>query len=550
MQTGTGINWYESVFMRKDLEDGDYLFFVLVRNIDKLKKIEAELSFNKSMLEQTNSIAKVGGWRYDILNKKSTWTKETYKIHGFEDDAFVSVNSSLLCYQNGDDKIIEHSFNELITNGTPYEHELRMQTANGEKIWVKTAAQGVYENGKLIAAEGYIQDITNQKRYEKELINAKEEALKATQIKTDFFSMISHEIRTPLNGISGMVEMLYDSKPTDEQIEKLDFLKFSANQLKGIVNDILDFNKLAEGKVKLEKKRFRLREVLKFVIQTNANKAIENRTNIVEEYDSLIPEYLVGDSLRIGQILNNLLSNAVKFTVDGHVKIKVQVVERVLDELVLKISVSDTGIGISKDKQEIIFDKFTQADSSISRRYGGSGLGLSIVKLLCDLHETAIELESEVEKGSVFSFELKLKKDDSFFNESKKSNYESDFLNGYSVLIVEDNIVNQKIAEHFLKRRGAIVRLASNGFEAIQLFKDLTFDFVLMDILLPDMDGFEISKEFKKINAKVPILSFSALPDNEISEKGDGLIVENISKPIDEKEFYTKLTQILIKSNT
>lgn len=550
MHTNSGLNWYESIFMRKDIENGDYLFFVLVRSIDKIKKIEDELSFNKSMLDQTNSIAKVGGWRYNVEDKKSIWTKETYNIHGVDIDANISVDFSVLQYFDGDKEIIEKSFDDLITHGIPYEHELRMQTIKGNTIWVKTAAQAVYENGKIIAAEGYIQDITNQKKYERELIKAKEEALRANQIKTDFFSMISHEIRTPLNGISGMIEMLFDTNPTSEQVEKLNFLKFSSNQLKGIVNDILDFNKLAEGKVKLESKRINLREVLKFVVQSNANKAIENRTNIVEEYDSLIPEYLIGDSLRIGQILNNLLSNAVKFTVDGSVKVKIKLLDRFEDELVLNISVKDTGIGISEDKLGVIFDKFTQADSSISRRFGGSGLGLSIVKFLCELHNTQITVESKLGEGSNFSFNLKLPIEKETQHEVKKTRIESNFLKGFSVLVVEDNKVNQKIAEHFLIKRGALVKLASNGAEAIQLFNNNAFDLVLMDILLPDMDGFEISQSIKRINSKTPIFSFSALPDNEITEKGKDLISDNISKPIDENEFVAKMTQFLIKSDT
>jgi len=354
---------------------------------------------------------------------------------------------------------------------------------------------------------------TQFKELSLELHAAKESAENTTRIKSEFLANMSHEIRTPMNGILGMVSLLESTSLNNEQKEMIAIIASSGKSLLTILNDILDLSKLESGKVELDSSPFSLREMvseLGFVFQSVAeSKGVELIYS--QDFDRL-PEYLIGDVTRIKQILINLLSNAVKFTKQGNVCLKVELLSKTNHLCELKFLVSDTGIGISDDSKKLLFAAFTQADTSITRRFGGTGLGLTISSKLAELMGGSIELSSEVDKGSQFFFTLNLQETDKQSIE-KEEKSEHITVKNLSILLVEDNKVNQTIALKMLNKLGyASVVIANNGQEAIDKAKEGSFDLIFMDMQMPIKDGIEATYEIRELPnyRSQPIIAMTA----------------------------------------
>lgn len=373
---------------------------------------------------------------------------------------------------------------------------------------------------------GVARDISKLKETQRELLLAKEKAEQASQIKSQFLSVMSHEIRTPMNAVIGLAHFLMEENPRPDQLENLKTLQFSAENLMALINDILDYNKIDSGKVELEHVPFDLRNVIHRIVHSHSFQANEKGLKVTCVIDEAIPETLIGDSLRIGQIVNNLVSNAIKFTDKGFVRISISREFTQENQTDIRFVFEDTGIGIAENKRKSIFEAFTQASSSTSRKYGGTGLGLAIVKRLVELFGGEIEVGSRKNGGSVFEFTIPFEFIDSRKLEAEKAGLLNSqrSLENASILVAEDNTVNQILIRKFLTKwnAGKLV-IASDGQEALDQFNQGQFDIVLLDLQMPGLDGFTVAKEIRKNSSpgkqNVPILALTAASLNEVREE-------------------------------
>jgi signal transduction histidine kinase/streptogramin lyase/BarA-like signal transduction histidine kinase len=388
---------------------------------------------------------------------------------------------------------------------------------------------------------------------EQDLLKAKEEAEKSSHAKAEFLSIMSHEIRTPMNAVVNLTNFLLEDSPAVRQVENLNILKFSANNLLAIINDVLDFNKIESGKVEFEAIDFDLLHLLDSIRYSMAVNARKKNIGFFLEAGISLKYLLVGDPNRLTQILNNLISNAIKFTDKGWVKLKLDLVEESNDSITLRFAIQDTGIGISDEEKLYIFNMFTQAASDTTRKYGGTGLGLAITRRLLQLQNSEIHLESTVGEGSVFSFVLKFGKGAVLVHDKTTgapiSNDKKD-LTGKRILVVEDNTVNVLVVKRFLNKWGVEFVHAEDGVEALKKVDDGVFDLILMDIHMPNMDGYEAAKAIRNRPnpqlQRIPIIALtaSALMDNKerVYEVGMNDIVV---KPFKPAELYRILTQYI-----
>ena len=382
-----------------------------------------------------------------------------------------------------------------------------------------------------------------------ELILAKEKAEKANKIKTQFLSNITHELRTPLYAVTGLTHLLLEENPTPNQKDHLNSLRFSGEYLLSLINNILDLNKLEANKVEVEVSSFNLKKRISDVLIA-LNKAANDRNNKVNLiYESTIPKRIKGDSLKISQILINLVGNAIKFTKDGTITIRVKAVDNFekKGKIRLNFEIEDDGLGISEDRQEIIFDNFSQESQQVNRVYGGSGLGLSIVKNLLVLLGSDIKLESTVGKGSRFFFDLDFELVSEIdLSEKKKVLSEIDFeiFKSKKILIVEDNKINQLITRKIIEKQEVICDVADNGDMAIEKARNNKYDLILMDIHMPGISGVEASKIIREFDKKTPIIALTAVTlDDHIEEFYVNGITDVIPKPYKTEEFYEKVNK-------
>ena len=390
---------------------------------------------------------------------------------------------------------------------------------------ILTAAPISYFISKI--ALDYQKTIINQGRMlikqSEELMIAKDTAEAATKAKSEFLSTMSHEMRTPLNAVIGLTHYLMLEKPREDQLKNLKILDFSAQNLLALVNDILDFNKIEAGKISIEKVDFSLKEIIDGISHSLELKADEKNIDLFFLIDPEIPDLLVGDPIRLSQILNNLIGNAIKFTEKGSVTVEIKLEELATDACRIHFSIKDTGIGIPEEKIDYIFETFTQASSDTTRKFGGTGLGLAITKRLLEVHGSEIQVKSKEGEGSVFSFSLTYAKAAGQPPVKQKSNFEEKALQGIHILIVEDDSINVLLAESFLNKWGALTDTAENGRVAVERVREKYYDLVLMDLQMPEMDGYQASEAIRALEGDyfktVPIIALTAGATTDIREE-------------------------------
>lgn len=392
-------------------------------------------------------------------------------------------------------------------------------------------------------------DITDRKKYEKVLLEGKERAEEATRVKAEFLSTISHEIRTPLHAIVGIGNLIQDTSLDKLQKEYARILQFSSANLLELVNNLLDLSKLDAHKVKLEKKGFNLNELLEGIIHTFKLRANEKKIDLKGDFPEHLPNYLLGDPIKLKQILTNLLGNAIKFTRQGSVTLKIEEVNKDKDAVSLNFTISDTGIGIPKDKLKIIFQEFSQASYDVNLEFGGTGLGLTISQKLLQMHGSELKVSSEEEKGTDFSFILNFKRLKDPHQPQKSSGLKENLAaTGARVLVVDDNPVNLFITSQYLESWGLTYKTVESGIAAKKAILEKDFDIILMDLHMPKMNGYEASKAIRELRPTPPpviiALSASGRGDINLKMKRAG-INAYVPKPFNPSELQEVMLQFL-----
>jgi PAS domain S-box-containing protein len=539
---------------------------------------------------------------YSLLNKTSqdlNSAVETLRIQAEELSTLLSAIPAFVYFKNTDHtyRLVNKTFEEFLGvklndikgkvvgdllpdyDGTDYEQKESWVLRTGKpmynveeiiekdnkKIWVSTNIAPVKNvNNEVIGLVGVSYNITERKKHEIELNMAKELAEAGTKAKSEFLANVSHEIRTPMYGIIGMAEILNQTHLNTEQQKHLSAIENSAGSLLSLINDVLDFSKIEAGKLDFEIIDFKLVNVLKDVENILQPRVNEKGLELKIFHEPAIPKILRGDPNRLKQVILNLANNAVKFTEKGHVHIVVKLLQKNKRNIPLKFEVRDTGIGIPKKGRDRLFKEFSQVDASTTRKYGGTGLGLSISKLLTQMMNGSIGVESQFGKGSTFWFTAEFgaaeDKGKTIVSGSPMDQYQMDFLarieEDLSVLLVEDNKINQKIARFNLEKVGYTVDVAENGYDAVMKYKDGNFDLVLMDVLMPVMNGIKATEHIRAIESyrnkkngsskHIPIVALTA---NAMKGDRDTCLAAGmdayISKPFKQKDLVELLRKLV-----
>ncbi|WP_037316361.1 response regulator [Salegentibacter sp. Hel_I_6] len=382
--------------------------------------------------------------------------------------------------------------------------------------------------------------IDELKEKNNQLLDSRDNAERLSRLKTEFLSTVSHELRTPLYGVVGLTSLLLDDKSLKKHESDLKSLKFSADYLLALINDVLQMNKMESNQVKLENIPFNIQELVLSIVNTFEFTRLQNKSKLHYSIDERIPVDLIGDPVRLSQILMNLVGNAVKFTENGNIFINIELQARVEDRSVIYFEVKDDGIGIPKSKQKIIFEEFSQLKSS-NYNYQGTGLGLPIVKRLLELFDSQIHLKSKEGEGSTFCFSLSLKEDQS---PSKKAGfahevYLDNLKEAQRILVVDDNRINQVVTKRILEKQNFECVVAANGVEAIERATAENFDLILMDLNMPGINGMETTKRIRQFNKHVPVVALTAVEIEEVRQEiHEAGMNDIIVKPYDVERFY------------
>ena len=509
----------------------------IIIDITEQKAAEEELQILSLVASKTNTGVVITNEIGEI-----TWVNSAFEdLVGYKlGELSGKLPGDILSSDDTDKELIKASRLKAL-NKQAYHIEVLARKKDGTQIWLSVANTPILDpSGKLERQVELIYDISKRKQVEKEMVEAREQALQLSEAKEMFLSVMSHEIRTPLNAVIGMTHLLLDNEPKPSQIDDLNILKFSGENLLNIINDILDFTKIETGNLQLEATPFDLHSLSVDIVNSLQVSAGKRGNQLTLIYDHKIPENLIGDKTRLYQVIINLLGNAIKFTEKGKIELRIKLRKNDKNESLIYFEIKDTGIGIPKDKQSYIFETFTQAGTDISRKYGGTGLGLAITKKLLKLYNSEIKVESTEGKGTVFSFAINFSRLPSSYISPIKIVLPDEFA-GKKILVVDDNEVNILIAKRFLSKWGLVIDFASNGEEAINKIVNNIYDLVFMDIRMPGIDGFDTTRIIREIPGdyykKLPIIALTAstLHNENMKFKESGMD-GHILKPFNPQE--------------
>lgn len=541
------LHYYKSraLLSRGDFEEGE-------KEAQKSLAISEEYNFGSMIMSNNRMLSQI----YEAIGRPQE-SLEYLKTSNHVRDSIFDINREALAL----DANTRYNVDAMRTNLK----ELTRQNAEQEKSLkvnklttilsvalitiLSLLTLSLYKNNNLRARAN---DLLQKKN--DELTIAKENAEKASLAKAQFLSTITHELRTPLYAVTGLTHLLLEESPTENQKEHLNSLKFSGEYLLSLINNILDLNKLEARKVEILETSFNLEKRISDVLVALKNSADDKKTQLHFNFDPNIPKKLKGDPLKISQILINLIGNSIKFTENGDIWINVSRVNQVGQQVFLHFEIKDNGEGITKEKQTSIFENFTQGSMQINRKFGGTGLGLSIVKNLLNLMNSEIHLDSELGKGSTFSFDLKFEA----FEQpvvantplgKKAAALTNDIMHGKKILIVEDNKINQMITRKILEKHQVKCDVADNGTIAIDKVKSNHFDLILMDIHMPGISGIEATIEIRKFDEHIPIVALTAVTlDENLDEFYLNGFTDIIPKPYKTEEFFQKINMHLAAS--
>ena len=551
-------------------EDGVFLGYIgSCMDITELKQLNQKLSESQQRLELALDGGDMGMWDWHIPSGKVLFNERFCKMLGYSLEEIEPHVSSWQQRVHPDDwPAINQSLEpHLRGESLAYESEHRMRHKDGHWIWVQDSGKVVERDheGKAHRVVGTHIDISERKQVESALLQAKEFAEEAAKAKASFLAIMSHEIRTPLNAIMGMAYLAQQTQLTPRQSNYLEKIHFSGQHLLGIINDILDFSKIEAGKLSINSTDFILDNVFSIVQNIMNEKISAKGLKLIVNISSDVPHELVGDPLRISQVLVNYVGNAVKFSESGDILLLVSLVEEREQDVVLRFSVTDQGIGLTQKQQNVLFQSFTQVDMSNTRLYGGTGLGLVISKNLAEMMSGTVGVESEFGKGSTFWFTARFGRgsirynNDTYKNDfSPKPNFSGtvmeakaaleklEIISGARVLLVEDNEINQEVAIDLLVGAGLVVELAENGRLALEKVASKPYDLILMDMLMPEMDGLTATREIRK-NKRFKDLPIVAMTANAMPSDREQCLQagmnDHLAKPVVPSQLYAMLSK-------
>jgi PAS domain S-box-containing protein len=452
-----------------------------------------------------------GYYEVDIAGNMTFFNDAACRITGYSEDELMGMNNREYTEEKNASKLYRE-YNKVYETGIPTKRlDWEIVKKDGTTGSLETSISLITgSGGQPIGFRGVIRDVTERKELERAILEKKRSAEEATKAKSQFLANMSHEIRTPLNGIIGMAELALDTELDDNQKNIFQTINTEAGALQDVINEILDFSKIEAGKFDIENIPFDLRVTVEDVANSFAHRAEQKGLNFISFLSPNVPPRLMGDPARLRQIMVNLMGNALKFTHKGELYFKGELVEELEDRVKIRFSIKDTGIGIPEDRQATIFESFTQADGSTTRKYGGTGLGTTISKQLAEMMGGEIGFESEEGKGSTFWFTALFGKREG--NEQIPAT--PDLVTGYSVaedyrkeiriLLVEDYPTNQQVVMRHLSSAGYQVDLARDGSQAVKAYERKKYNLIFMDIQMPIMDGYAATQEIRKIETRNP----------------------------------------------
>ncbi len=539
----------EALFLSYFLTPFALFMFLAILYNQAIESYNFEAKFNDSNKRLTDIIECSSDWFWEVDNK-GTYTyvsKGVTESLNYTPEEMIGKTPFDFMEKKEVDKILP-IFQKIVINK---ENITDLENINickdGTEITFLTNGIPILDlEGNLLGYRGVDRNITERKKVEDKIIQAKETAEQANLAKSEFLANMSHEIRTPMNGILGMTHRLLEAGLDKENHSYAKIINESGKQLLKVINDILDFSKMDANKLDIEEKPFDLIKLLDNFIILIESQLDNKNVKLCYKVDPKIPKIILGDSDRVIQILRNLTSNAIKFTSNGKISISCELISEASKFVEIKFLITDTGIGISEEKQKNIFDSFTQADSSINRDYGGTGLGLAISKQLTELMNGNIGVESILGEGSTFWFTVELRKIEEELYENKKSklnnkpNIELDLTKKHNILLVEDNEINRKVVLAMFKRYPNIsIDEAFDGLMALDKVNQKKYDLIFMDMQMPKMDGVTATKIIRDKNTKIenniniPIIAMTAnVLDADKKRCFDVGMNDFLSKPI------------------
>jgi len=502
-------------------EDGTMQKLVGVNyDVTEVHRARETLLSNKLLLDESQAVAKVGGWELNLQTGVLFWTDETYRIHEASPQTFnPTVDAGVSYFLPESREQISLAMEAAISRGKGYDLELKTYTTKGTLIDVRTTCTVTMQDGKAAKLTGIFQDITERKRYEHSLQEARDNAELATRTKGQFLANMSHEIRTPMNAILGMLKLLQKTALNSHQQDYASRTEGAARSLLGLLNDILDFSKVEAGKMTLDPHPFRIERVLRDLSVIFAANVGQKDVEVLFDIDPALPTELVGDDMRLQQVLLNLGGNAIKFTSSGEVILRVRLAAQTRTQVTVEFAVKDSGIGIAPENQGHIFTGFSQAESSTTRKFGGTGLGLAISSRLADLMGSGLKLQSALGEGSTFYFEavfdqataakLTQPGNDTGAGDPRTLHAAPPLVAGLSklrTLVVDDNPIALGLLVQMVEALGWQTDAASSGQQAIALVQESIargqqYQAIFMDWQMPDLDGWQTSQRIRELTA-------------------------------------------------
>ncbi|BBP45470.1 hypothetical protein THMIRHAS_08430 [Thiosulfatimonas sediminis] len=551
-------------------------------DITTLKEKEETIAKANSSLNTAQRIAHIGSYEWNLVNGDIFWSNEHYRIFGYQENSFMpNIFDFIKQVESKDLERVQQAINHAIEISGRLDIHFKIRTEKGQHKHIHGVGKVLYDqDDQAIAMIGTAQDVSERIRQEEKKAEIAEQLKKyqqhleqlveertheltlANSAKRDFLANMSHEIRTPMNVIIGLSHLALKTDLNPKQRDYLNKIHRASNSLLGLINDILDFSKIEAGKMALENIHFKLQDSLDFINTLTIDHINRKQLSLFIDVFPDVPNQLIGDPLRINQIILNLVNNAIKFTQQGEIRIQVESIRKEPDQITLKFSIIDSGIGMTLKQSEKLFQAFTQADTSTTRNYGGTGLGLAICKSLTELMGGKIWVESRPNHGSTFTFtaNLGLPSEQSLstptFNSADKSTHNTPKnaetvlknLKARQILLVEDNEINQQVASELLEQVNIQVSIANNGKQALKKIHDQDYDLVLMDIQMPVMDGYQATQSIRQQAqfAELPIIAMTANAMREDQQKcHEAGMNDFIAKPIEPNELYQKLAKWL-----